>query len=143
MGHFDVISAMDWITPVSAFLHSARYLFQTREITFPDDISRGKIPMYIPQDWTMADVTAMLTKTGIENWGHHIWDDRAYFTVRKRDYARAIRLIQETVMNPHHKAPRHTLLTFPRRFFQDGFAWLIFVLCLILLTLCLLQAIPN
>lgn len=123
----DTITAMDWVTHFSKVLHDARYLFQVRQMCFPDDVTRGKTPEHIPWDWTMADVTKMLSENGIENWGHYIFDNRAYLTVKKRDYDRAIRMIQQTVMNPRSK-PQRGPFRFVQLVFQDKFAWLIWAL---------------
>ncbi len=115
----------DWITPFSAFLHNARYLFRVRTVHFPRDILNGAMPTYIPQGWTPSDMTLMLTDNGIENWGHQIIGNELEFKVRSRDYGRTIKLIQETVMNPAYMAPRHELGRFLRGFFQDRFGWVV------------------
>lgn len=143
MVRIDPISAMDWVTPISKFLHDARYLWQVREITIPDDFMGAGLPAHVSSHWTMADIAVMLTEKGVENWGQSIWGDQAYFTVRKRDYDRAIQLIQETVMNPRAKRPRHTPLSFLRGFFQDRFAWLIWLAAIAVIAILLLPRLVG
>lgn len=122
----DLSAGVDSITRIAWFLHSLRYLFMVRTIHIPGDIrdKRG----YVPQGWTLGDITDVLSRAGIDNWGHQVFSDAAQLTVARRDYYRAIHLIQQTVMNPRHKGPRHTPFSFVRQVFSDRLAWLICLL---------------